>query len=473
MKNVEIIKPDSFLTENHFYPKAHNSQIHPTVNYFLGLSRSRLVDRYLHLHPKVDKSWLENLLNYECKHFFWGGADLFFTATESGNKRMVVLETNSCPSGQKSMPMKDDSDDSRGYGHLIVDSFLPQLKKKRLPKGVLAVVYDKNYMEVSGYAATLADCTGEDVLLIPCFRKNNKIYFKDGVMYTNLEGEEIAIRAAFRYVTQSPWSRIPPQTKTFIYNSTLCCLAGGRNKLLANKAYELLNAEIPSGGIKINLPETIKDVSKVEVPLWVKKFGGNAVIKNPYSNAGQGVYTVTSEKELSDFLDIEHQYDQFIVQNLIGHYAWSSAGPHGKFFNIGTLPNKKGEIFVTDLRIMAGNSPKGFFPCAIYARRAKAPMTDVLPADSWEVLGTNLSKNIGEDQWESDTNRLLLMDRKDFNSLGLALDDLVEGYIQTILSIVAVDKMAQTLVKKNGGFKMKLFKSLDRDESLINEIMVD
>ena len=461
------------MTENHFYPKAQNSQLHPTVNYFFNLSKERLVDRYLHLHPRVKKEWLEGILRYECKHFFWGGADLFFTATEGGNKRMVVLETNSCPSGQKSMPMRDDSDENRGYRHLIKNSFLPALKKKRLPKGSIAVIYDKNYMEVSGYAATIAESMEEDVYLVPCFRKNNKCVFKDGILYISHEGKEIPIRAAFRYVTQSPWSRIPPQTKTFIYNSTLCCLAGGRNKLLANKAYELLNSEIPNHGIKINLPETIKDVSKVEVPLWVKNFGGNAVIKNPYSNAGQGVYTVTSEKELEDFLEIDHQYDQFIVQNLIGHYAWSSNGPHGRFFNIGTLPNKKGEIFVTDLRIMAGNSPQGFFPCAIYARRAKTPMTEKLPSNSWDVLGTNLSQKIGEDQWDSDTNRLLLMDRKDFNSLGFALDDLVEGYIQTILSIVAVDKMAQTLVKKNGGFKMKLFKSLDRDETLINEIMVN
>lgn len=473
MKNVvEKVGPDSFLVEDHFYQKAQNSQLHPTVNYFFNLTHKRLIDRYLHLHPKVDKKWLENILQYECKHFFWGGADLFFTATEGGNKRMVVLETNSCPSGQKSMPMKDDTDESRGYRHLIKNSFLPQLKKKRLPVGEIAVIYDKNYMEVSGYAATIAELTGENVYLVPCFRNNNQTLFRDGVLYIIFDGKEIPIRAAFRYVTQSPWSRIPPQTKSFIYNSTLCCLAGGRNKLVANKAYELLNAEIPSGGIKINIPETIKDVSKVEVPLWIKKFGGNAVIKNPYSNAGQGVFTVTSEKELNDFMDMDHYYDQFIVQNLIGHYAWSSSGPHGRYFNIGTLPNKKGEIFVTDLRIMAGNSPKGFFPCAIYARRAKSPMTEKLPKNSWDVLGTNLSKKLDDDKWDSDTNRLLLMDHKDFNQLGFALDDLVEGYIQTILSIVAVDKMAQTLVKKGGGFKMKLFKSLDRDETLINEIKV-
>ena len=62
------------------------------------------------------------------------------------------------------------------------------------------------------------------------------------------------------------------------------------------------------------------------------------------------------------------------------------------------------------------------------------------------------------------------MDRKDFNLLGIGLDDLIEAYIQTIFSMVAIDKMACTLINKNGKFKIKLFKSLDKDESLINEI---
>ena len=220
------------------------------------------------------------------------------------------------------------------------------------------------------------------------------------------------------------------------------------------------------------MPETIKDVSKLEIPLWVKKFGGKAVIKNPYSNAGQGVYTITSEAELEEFLEQDFQYDQFIVQSLIGHYDWSSNSSQGKYYHIGTVPNKKGNIYIADLRMMVYSSPKGFAPCAVYARRAKSPMTSTLNTSSWDVLGTNLSVKKGENQWESDTSRLMLMDRKDFNTLGIGIDDLIEAYIQTILTIVAIDKMSQTLLNTKGQFKMKLFKSLDNDESLIKEILI-
>ncbi len=472
MRKVEVIKPENFEQEDHFYPKALNSQLHAMVSHFFNLDHQRIIQRYNHLNPQVNPNSLNDILKYQSKHFFWGGADLFYVTTERGNRKMVVLETNSCPSGQKSMPLRSDADEYRGYRYLIENSFLPQLKKKRLPPGRLAVIYDKNYMEVSGYASTLADLTGEDVYLIPHFHGEEQfVRFENGVMILTKDGEDIPIRAAYRYVTQKPWNRLPVTSKTFIFNSTLVCLAGGRNKLLANKAYEIFNTELMDSGLKINVPETIKDVSKLEIPLWIKKFGGKAVIKNPYSNAGQGVYTITSDQELDAFLALEHQYDQFIVQSLIGHYEWSSHSETGKYFHIGTVPNKRGNTFIADLRVMVYSSPQGFFPCAVYARRARSPMTSQLKTGSWEVLGTNLSVKKGENQWESDTSRLMLMDSKDFNTLGIGLDDLIEAYIQTVLTIVAIDKMSQTLLNKKGQFRPKLFKSLDNDESLFNEIL--
>lgn len=473
-REIELIEPHHFEQDNHFYPKALNSQLHPIVNHFFNLGRERLIARYLHINPKVDEDYLRGLLSYQPKHFYWGGSDLFYVTTELGNRKMVVLETNSCPSGQKSMPPRDDYDEHRGYRFLIENAFLPALRKKRgLPEGALAVIYDKNYMEVSGYAATLADLTGEKVYLVPHFDgEEQPASFRDGVLYVKLpDGTDQPIRAAYRYVTQKPWNRIPAVTKTLIFNSTLVCLSGGRNKLLANKAYELFNSELRGSGLKISMPETIKDVSKVEIPLWIEKFGGKAVIKNPYSNAGQGVWTITNQGELDDFMEKDYPYDQFIVQSLVGHYNWSSISQEGKFYHVGTVPNKKGKIFISDLRMMVCSTPGGYLPCAMYARRAKAPLESEIKGSSWEVLGTNLSVKIGDNNWNSDTSRLLLMDRKDFNSLGMGIDDLVEAFIQTILTVISIDKMCQKLISKKGTFRMKLFTSLDNDEKLLREIM--
>ena len=476
MRNeVERIEPGSFEPDQHFYPKVLNAHLHPMVSYFLSLSTTQLVERHCHLNPLVSSERLTDILTTPGKHFHWGGSDLFYVTTEHGNRRMVVLETNSCPSGQKSMPSRGDSDEYRGYKALLNDSFLPLLKKKRLPEGELAVLYDKNYMECSGYAAALADLTNEPVYLIPHVKGESLwVSFENGVMFINRDDQEpIPIRAALRYVTQSPWDRIPVSTKTFIYNSVLVCLSGGRNKLVASKAYEMFNSETESDGLSILTPKTVRDVSKIEVPLWVERFKGYAVVKNPYSNAGQGVYTITSEKELDDFMSINHDYDQFIVQSLIGHYQWSSTQNEGRYYHIGTVPSKKNHIYVADFRMMVYSTSSGYRPCALYARKARMPLSPEIKAgsSSWDMLGTNLSVKEVDGAWASDTSRLMLMDRKDFNSIGIGIDDLIEGYIQTILSISAIDKMAENLINKNKRFKKKLFSSLDPDPALLREVM--
>jgi hypothetical protein len=55
---------------------------------------------------------------------------------------------------------------------------------------------------------------------------------------------------------------------------------------MAAKAYEFLNAEMRDAGLAVKTPETIRNVSKSEIPLLVNSMGGHAVIKVPYSNAG-------------------------------------------------------------------------------------------------------------------------------------------------------------------------------------------
>lgn len=477
--NIEIIKPGTFISENHWYPKALNATIHPMVNFFLNLSKERIISRYCHLHPMVAKEKLEEILSYQCKHFLWGGADLINSTSAGGRRNMVIIENNSCPSGQKSMPLLDDNKEDGSYRLLIERTFKPLLKpRKGVPaiKGKLALLYDKNFMETSGYAAVIADVMEEEVLLVPYFNgdENKHVKIENDLIHVYHNDEWHPIRAVFRYVTQKPWNRIPLHTKTKVLNPIIACLAGGRNKMVAAKAYDIYNTELEGYGLKINTPETIWDVSKTEIPLWVMKMGGQAVVKVPYSNAGQGVFTITNERELEAFMEMEIEYERFIVQSLIGNYNWSSISSSGKYYHVGTIPNAKGETFVTDLRMMLSTTVNGIRPLCVYSRRAEKPLADYLDsgADSWSMLGTNLSIKQGTNEWSSDTNRLMLMDRRDFNKLGLGLDDLIEGYIQTVLSTIAIDKMCKALYNSKGKFRMKLFKSLNNDPTLLGEILV-
>lgn len=477
MKQTITKYPGSFVAPAHWYPKALNATIHPMVAFFMNLSQRRIVTRYCHLHPMVQPDKLTDILNYRAKHFLWAGADLLNVTSAGGRRQMVVIENNSCPSGQKSMPLLNDNLEQGSYRLLVERTFKPFVQKKDGQlAGELAVVYDKNEMEVSGYAEVIADVMQERVHLVPCFDEDPdpKVRFDDGVMHIrDADGVWIPIRAAFRYVTQRPWNRLPLVSKTRILNPILACLAGGRNKMVAAKAYDIYNAEIEPYGLKINTPETIRDVSKNEVPLWVKKMGGQAVVKVPYSNAGQGVYTIVNKAELEAFMALDFRYDQFIVQSLIGNYNWSSTTSAGKLFHVGSIPNEKGETYVADIRMMVSSSKQGIQPLCTYARRSATPLADEITSsvDSWQMLGTNLSVKNPDGTWGSDTDRLVLMDRRDFNTLGLALDDLIEAYIQSVLSMVAIDKMAKRLMDKEGAFRMDLFHDLNNDQTLLDEIM--
>lgn len=474
------VSPGSFEASAHFYPRVLNAQLHPLVGFFFRLDRQRLVERYVHLNPHVSREALVELLAHTPRYLRWAGADLFHTTTARGRPSMVVIETNSCASGNKSMPLVSEEREHGGYADLLRQALLPYIPKASKVPGELAVVYDKNHVEASGYAATLADLTGERVWLAPLpaalpagTGPQRAARFEQGGLEVRDEGGSWRpIRAALRYVTQKPWTRIPIRTSTVMLNPVIACLAGGRNKLVASKAYDLLNGQLAGSGLQVRTPETITDLRREEVPLFLRRFGGHAVVKVPYSNAGQGVFTITSAQELDCFMNADFPYDRFVVQSLIGNYQWSSEQGLGRLYHVGTVPNRQGEIFAADVRVMVAGGPQGFVPVAVYARRARRPLPETLDAQipSWDVLGTNLSEKSADGGWSAETERLLLMDRRDFNLLGLGIDDLIEAFIQTVLSVVAIDRMAEALLTRKGELKRKLFLSLNEDEQLLAEI---
>jgi len=474
---IEVFQPDEFESERHFYPRTLNAQPHPLVAAFCRMPLGRIVRRYCHLHPAVSRDELTSLMTLPPRYLRWSGSDVLNVSTETGVRQKLVLETNSCPSGQKSFPLLDETNEEGGYRQLIENTFLPLVKKqlkKAEHEGIVAVLYDKNHMEASGYAQVLASATKRPVYLIPCPRKNPEAFVKvkDRELWAQVDGEERRVLCAFRYVTQRPWTRLPFDLKTPLLNPVVACLAGGRNKTVAAKAYESFNATHRDMGLEIMTPESFTNVRKQEVPFLLERLGGKAVVKVPYLNAGQGIFTIVDQRELDAFMEADHPYEAFIVQQLVGNFRWSSSSSHGKVFNIGTMPDKKERIFVFDVRMMVSWAGEHYRPVAMYARRAPVPMEADLPADaeSWKVLGTNLSKRVGDDQFETEPRRLLMCDRKDFNRLGLGIDDLVEIFVQAVLCNRAIDDMAKRLVKRGGALRRDLFRSLVDDDALLNEI---
>lgn len=93
---------------------------------------------------------------------------------------------------------------------------------------------------------------------------------------------------------------------------------------MAALAYGAFNEQYREAGLRIRTPHTSTGIRKADVPAIIDAMGGHGVIKVPYANAGQGIYTITRQQELADFMAERHPYDRFIVQSLIGNPAWSS-----------------------------------------------------------------------------------------------------------------------------------------------------
>ena len=209
--------------------------------------------------------------------------------------------------------------------------------------------------------------------------------------------------------------------------------------------------------------------------------GGRGVIKVPYGNCGDGVYTITSEQELNRFLEHDHYYEKFLVQSLVGDRTWwtnnnnqnNNTECDDNYYHIGTIPNGNNEIFVFDLRMVVTSNDNGFCPVSINGRRARKPIVkDNLEnnVNSWDMLGTNLSVKVDTKTWCSESKRVLLMDFEEFSQLGIGLDDLIDGFIQTILSIIAIDKFCDKLLLSDDKINFELFKSLNSDKKLLEEI---
>jgi hypothetical protein len=123
---------------------------------------------------------------------------------------------------------------------------------------------------------------------------------------------------------------------------------------------------------------------------------------------------------------------------------------------------------------MVGAGPEGFYPLALYSRRARRPLADSLTETEdtpWDMLGTNLSVKLPDGSFTTEPERLMLVDSRDFNHLGIGLDDLVEAYVQTVLAVLSIDEMSQRLITQKGRFRRKLFSSLVDDAVLQAEIL--
>jgi len=406
---------------------------------------------------------------------------------------MIIVENNSCGAGQKSMPSKND-DLYSGY-RTVAENFLAIARKHTHSSvGGLAVIYDKNEIEAHGNACMLSEVSKEPVWFVEYSRADPDppVKWVDNVMQVR-DQESIwhPIRAAFKYVTQKPWLRIPLKSRTLIVNSILGCLCGGRNKVMGFRAYADFNTELltSKSGLQIELLETIVNVKLSEIKTILANMGGRGVIKVPYLSGGRGVHTIATDEDMKSFFDSQQsqQYEHYVVQALVEPLAWKSStstsagvGERTKNYHVGTGPDESNNSYVNDIRMLVCAGEKGFQPITMFSRRARIPIAPLetyssVPgmSSSWEMLGTNLtSKSDHFFMKTTEADRLLVFDTENFSNVNLSMDDLVNGYVQSVLSVIAIDKLCRRLIKPDGEFNKEYFAELNPDSTLLEELHI-
>lgn len=407
---------------------------------------------YRRRFPAVSRQDLDRLLEWRPRHFFWAGCDFFPLRGES-NTSMLLLETNSCPAGQKWMPSLQDESPWGGYQRLC-EMLLPALERG----GTLAVLYDKNPQEVRGYAATLADLCGRSVLLVPILSEasDQLVQFSsDGMRVRGPEGW-ITVTAALRYVTDQPWRSLPLHSAAPILNPLSACLSGGRNKHLAKVAYERFNECWGASHLRIRFPSTQSGLTTMQAAAAISATGHRGIIKTPYGHAGEGVFPIVSADGLSRWRTEADDQQKWVVQELIAEDHLSAQAEDGQ-------PSR-----IYDLRLLVAAGVDGFRPIAGFARQAKSELVFPLEQETLrDQLVTNLSYRDERGEWGTDVSRVVPLDETHFGSLKLTLDDLVEAYVQSVMSVVAIDQLASALSDENQQFDISAFHALNEDRNVI------
>jgi hypothetical protein len=440
-----------------YYPFIRQARAHPVVDEFFTCSQAELIERFCSLHPAASREALRSLLATRCSHFFWAGCDFFPVSDLPGGARMLLLESNSCPAGQKSMPSLRGDSLWRGYQRLHDVLLGLWTEATNLP---LAVLYDKNEQEARAYAASFADTTGRPALAVDTSAgaASEVLRIVDRKLQVLGPHGWTPVIAALRYITHKPWLQLPVDCATPILNPISACLSGGRNKHLANLAYRRFNEAWSGRGLGISFPATRSGVPPGQVAEIVAQFGGRAVIKQPYSHAGEGVWPVVSEEAVAEWLASSSTRERYVVQQMIAETHRSVVrGIRG------------GTIY--DVRMLLANGADGFRPISIFARTARRPLSSpMLQASVRDELVTNLSHRDETGRWAADASRVVPLDEEHFSSLGLDLDDLIDAYVQSVMAVVAIDDMATGFTRADGTFDLDRFHSLNDDEVLREEL---
>lgn len=132
-------------------------------------------------------------------------------------------------------------------------------------------------------------------------------------------------------------------------------------------------------------------------------------------------------------------------------------------------------LYACTIRIIACSLPSGFKMTAIRGARAPEPFASICSETNRSPTSTKTLNedayitNIGTD--DRSASRLVILDDAAMRGLAIGIDDIVDGFIQTVFSIHAIDAMCKRLTTSDGELNLQLLKELNPDPQLLAELM--
>ncbi len=481
-----IVPQANIAPEDLYASRALKTTYAPEVQRFLKMSPQAMVACYRKRYPEVKQDFLEQAIRYQPRYFRYGGADLFRVYNRHTQKtEMVLIEINSVPGGLSNTPELKNPVYQK-FAHFFMETLgkTPFASKR---EGVLAVLSHGQRMDPLGIAQAIARKAKEPVHLIT-HEKDKPLHQQPWRVDASSGGLFIQTKDALWHKVRGAVSLLGPSSmfasqplsvsQGVLIDPPMVHRAGGVEKARANEAYrafnmEALHSQKAGSNPLIRTPKTYQ-VSREEVHALVNEMGSSAVVKLPDGNGGDGIWMLRHERDMAKFLKETEESatstpsQKYIVQELILPMPWASLSKKpADRYNRGTVPDRQNmKRYVYDMRMLVAPLNGVWRPLGLLGRQAPTPIPtpDTIsdktsPQTIWNVLGTNLSRKSPQG-WFFREQGLMVFDKKGYTPTGLTLDDLVEGYFQSIFAMQAIDKQLQW------SLHLAPLASLDKDKKL-------
>ncbi|XP_037025300.1 uncharacterized protein LOC119066766 [Bradysia coprophila] len=479
---VSVVQPDDpfsyeLCVETAVFNKTLNQEI---VDFMKNWSTAQIIESYTQTRPHVNQQVLKGLLTENPTFVLYSGVDLIYSKGRNGKKKFLLIETNVYTAGQDAMPPSAQVYETHSNLCVLNDEW----KRQPVEAGGLAHMYGRKTRRDYAYPHIMAKLTKESIHVVPMFSKREDgeietLYrFVDGTMQVKYKDEWQNIRACFCTMSYRTWSFFPVTNnlKTYMCPHPIAGLVG-KNKILSEYAYRDFNEKYSKHGIQIRGPKTMVGIAKADIREIVEQnFNGRAVIKTPYDSQGRGVYIIRTDGDLDDFYaKDESDYSLWVVQELIG----LEACPNDRYQQIGF--HLDGQMYAYSVRIIACNSPSGFKMITICSARAPAPFAkdgetaDIAPGllhkiktvHEDDVYVTNIASNPDGEL------RSFYFDDAGVKGMGIGMDDVIDGFMQTVYCTHAIDNMCKKLIMENGELDVQLLRELNPDPQLLAEVVTN